>query len=281
MAKRVRDLTTMEGPVAHHDEFVPPCFPQKQGKRSDGLAVPLPFVEVKVSEETRKFDTLKLNPSSALSEGKTGPAKVFNRLIHHKESDEVVDAMTQALTNSSIVMALILTISIPSGESLTPAVDTIWGSGDSKLVEAMINTHDLIVAVTATACIVGLLLAVALLDQISRIPKASVAIYMVKIGPGKAQAPDLMWRIICLLFLLSIFLKISLTAELWVSWTWIAISGCLVLFVLNTVNHGAHCLTETVHVMANPDAYAYDPSHPGKSSTGFLWGCLGGDPNAQ
>lgn len=43
--------------------------------------VPLPYVRVEVNGKTMEFDTLKLNPSSALSEGSGGAAKVFNRYV--------------------------------------------------------------------------------------------------------------------------------------------------------------------------------------------------------
>jgi hypothetical protein len=88
-----------------------------------------------------------------------------------------------------------------------------------------------VVGMTATVCVAGLLLSVGLLTQLSRIPKASVPIYMVKMGPGKTQAPDLMWRLACLLFLVNVFLKMSLTTVGWVVYSWIGVSVILLLFV--------------------------------------------------
>lgn len=71
----------------------------------------------------------------------------------------------------------------------------------------------------------------ALLSQLSWIPKAAIPVYMVKIGPGKSQAPDMFWRLACFLFFISIFLKVSLVNEAWVTWTWMAVSFGLAYFV--------------------------------------------------
>lgn len=49
-------------------------------------------------------------------------------------------------------------------------------------------------------------------------------------------------------------------------------------FRLNTTNHGAYCLNETIHIMASSEAY--DEGNLGKNAKEFPWGCLGGDPNA-
>ena len=84
---------------------------------------------------------------------------------------------------------------------------------------------------TATVCVSGLVLSVGLLTQLSRIPKASVPVYMVKMGPGKTQAPDLLWRLACLLFLLHIFLKLSIITTAWVTYAWIVVSVGLTIFV--------------------------------------------------
>eukprot|EP00035_Acanthoeca_spectabilis_P012892 m.234416 g.234416 ORF g.234416 m.234416 type:complete len:186 (-) comp15748_c0_seq3:1942-2499(-) len=132
-----------EAPLKHHDENVPPCFPQKHPHLEDVATVPLPSVEVEVSGTKHTLDTLKLNPSSALHEGRTPPAKVFNRLLQHKSPEETVDAMVSALTNSSIVMALILTISIPEGSAIDVNEDSIWGD-DVSNVKTVISVYQLL-----------------------------------------------------------------------------------------------------------------------------------------
>ena len=66
------------------------------------------------------------------------------RLLKHTTSEEIVDAMSGAFTNSSIVMALILTISIP-GERPQPGEDSIWGDPGSEFVNTVLDVLDMCV----------------------------------------------------------------------------------------------------------------------------------------
>jgi hypothetical protein len=45
----------------------------------------------------------------------------------------------------------------------------------------------------------------------------------------------------------------------------------------NTIYHGQFCVNETVHVMANPGSYVWDPAHPTAPVSGFCWGCKKGN----
>lgn len=45
----VTETMGFEAPLKHHDENVPPCFPQKHPHLEDVATVPLPSVEVEVS----------------------------------------------------------------------------------------------------------------------------------------------------------------------------------------------------------------------------------------
>lgn len=47
----------------------------------------------------------------------------------------------------------------------------------------------------------------------------------------------------------------------------------------NTINHGAYCVNETVHVMSNPEAYAFDPTSPGEPAS-CCYGCKSGGVTA-
>lgn len=50
--------------------------------------------------------------------------------------------MVSALTNSSIVMALILTISIPEGSAIDVNEDSIWGD-DVSNIKTVISVYQL------------------------------------------------------------------------------------------------------------------------------------------
>ena len=41
----------------------------------------------------------------------------------------------------------------------------------------------------------------------------------------------------------------------------------------NTIYHGQFCVNETVHVMANSDAYLWDANAPAAYESGLCWGC--------
>ena len=256
----------------HHNEHIPCCFNRCCGKPTMEHTEPEPSPTVSVQiPNTRcqgELDIAKLNPSSGLLTGDYQAAKIFNRLMQTKGGEGFADTLVESYTNSSIVMALLLTMT-EAGNTPEPIGGTIWGNNEDTL-ELVAQLNELVIACIGSVCIFGLLFCVGLLAQLSCLPKEASKIFVIKMGPGKARLHEGLWRLACVGYLASIFLQTSLVLPAWATWTWLGVSGTLGFQVAQFLVHGEYCVTETSHVLKNPEPYmARVPETPANAGSGI------------
>eukprot|EP00040_Diaphanoeca_grandis_P039747 m.260026 g.260026 ORF g.260026 m.260026 type:complete len:310 (-) comp39056_c0_seq1:87-1016(-) len=254
----VRDVSPYSDSVAtHHNEFTIPCLNRCCGGNTLVKTPPQPLTSthVDIPHTNCKGEVVidKLNPSSALIQGKTDAAKTFNRMLLTKDDEDFADSLVGTYTNSSIVMALLLTIAVP-GDSPTPINDTMWGNDPHRL-EQVVWANELVLSFVSMLCIFGLLFCVGLLSQIASIPKQAAKIFLIKMGPGKANFHQTLWKLSCYLYFVTIFLRMSMVIPAWGAYTWLAMSGVSWYAIYQLLVHGDFCVVETAHVLLNPKGY--------------------------
>jgi len=219
---------------------------------SPHLEEPEPVETISIDDGKTVFDVKKLNGGSALLNGELAKTKHWARIFHTQPSEEIAEDMDKSFNNLGLVLALLLTMAMPDGiEADDVDSDSVWGSNANFAIQL----YGLMIGCTMSLCLLGLFVAIELIQKMSDIPSRACTIFLVKMGPGKTQAAAIIWAGAAAFFLVAMGLRVSLFFSQWVTVTWASLTVVAFCWAMDLITHAKHCSIETLHVMKNPSAY--------------------------
>jgi len=123
------------------------------------------------------------------------------------------ESLVNMYNNTALILALLLTITVPGAIDVDPHNDSIWTEQHVETGKAIAG---LVFFLTSVLAVFGIQFCIKFLSQLSQIPKDKTTEYLTAVGAKWAGIKLLLEDVVVIGFVLGILLQLSVSQPLWV-----------------------------------------------------------------